>query len=113
MSTKLLPGDDKLVADLQPHDRDDLFLAFRIIQDPNVTRSQFVLGHRIGTQPLDGPSDRRRLVLERRCDAARRSRWSRAERFRELPIRVLSNRDARCHSLRLATFLRPYPVTSL
>lgn len=66
MSTVFLPGDDQLVTDLPSHDDDDDFIAFDIIQGSKVARAQFVLGHEIGTHPLDGTSGSCRLVLESR-----------------------------------------------
>src|SRR5262249_35368826 len=70
MSTELLPGDDQLVADLPPHHGDDDFPSFDVVQNPEITRSQFVLSHGIGAQPLHGTRKGHRLVLkssEDRC----------------------------------------------
>jgi hypothetical protein len=61
---KLLVSDAQCVADLPPDDQEDDFLAFDIVQNPEVANSQFELSEEIGSKPLDGPGRGSRLVDE-------------------------------------------------
>jgi hypothetical protein len=97
MSTKLLPSDDELVSDLDTHHQDYDLLALRIIQDTKVACPEFVLGHGIRTEALDGTGERRRLVLQARTDRRLQSPLFTRREELELPLRVLADRDPEWH----------------
>jgi hypothetical protein len=98
MSTVLLPGDDQLVADLPPHDHDNDFFTFRIVQGSKVARTQFIRGHGIGTQPLDGTSESRRLVLESGSDRCLQGPLIVNGQRQKLLFGILGDRDPDRHN---------------
>jgi hypothetical protein len=97
MATVLLPGDNQPVADLPPHNHDNDFVAFRIVEDSEVTRSKFVLGHGIGTQPLDGTGEGRRMVLESGGDCGSQGPLITYGERQKLLLGVLGDRDSERH----------------
>jgi len=61
---ELLPFHNQFVADLAGHDQYDNFVTLNIIQGAQVSCTQFKLGQRIGSQPLDCFRRCRGLVLK-------------------------------------------------
>jgi hypothetical protein len=97
MSTELLLGDNQLVADLPLLDRNDHFLCFHIIQNSQIACPQFILGHGIRAQPLDGTSQSRGLVKKSGGDRRLQNSLM-ASRQRQKMLRgILGDRDAEGH----------------
>jgi hypothetical protein len=64
MAMKFLAFHDQLVAYFAADKKHDNFAFIDIIQDTQVSRPQFEIGKKVGTQTLDGFRGSRRLMLE-------------------------------------------------
>src|SRR5262249_1165363 len=94
-----LPGDNQLVPHLPSHDRDDDFLAFHIIQDSKVACPQFILGHRIRAQPLDGTRECCWLMKKSRCDRRLQDSLLTNRQCQKLMLGLFTDRDMEGHGL--------------
>jgi hypothetical protein len=62
MAMKLLPFHDQSIPYFPADDQDDDLVSLNTVQDTEITRPQFELGQRIGSQTLDGLGERGGLV---------------------------------------------------
>jgi hypothetical protein len=60
---KLFASHDELIAVLPPYDEDYDFLAFYIVQRPQIAGTELKFGQWVRPQPLDGPARFGRLIL--------------------------------------------------
>src|SRR4051794_32846186 len=99
MSMKLLASHDQGVANLPTHEEEDdlAMIGLNIIEDAEVSDSEFEFGQRIGAEPLDRPSRGRRLVRKSSEDCGSQESLLAYRQSLKLGLRLPCQRDQEGH----------------
>src|SRR2546426_748915 len=106
MAMEFLAFHDQLVADLTAYEQNDNLVLLDIIQGTQVSRPQFEIGKKIGTQTLDGLRRLRRFVFQPRLDRRFQDSLLTDRQPSQLPVSILGNRDLEGHGTSVTLRIR-------